>query len=44
MTMPVTVNEVLDEHAASNLDCLNRDMTRSVPASAWPQPCTEAQW
>jgi hypothetical protein len=37
MTMPVTVNEVLDGHAAPDLECLDRDMTRSARASAWPQ-------
>ena len=28
--MPVTVNEVLDGHAAPDLECLDRDMTRSA--------------
>jgi hypothetical protein len=44
MTMPVTVNEVLDGHAAPDLECLDRDVTRRAGASGWPQPCMNAQW
>ena len=29
--MPVTVNEALDGHAAPDLECLDRDMTRKCP-------------
>jgi hypothetical protein len=44
MTMPVTVNEVLDGHAAPDLECLDRGHDTKCPRLRLAAACTEAQW